>query len=313
MDASPWTVPSVESLPYSLSLLFSNVSVEPVRKGTRDLILGKEQRLAYELHGPPDAESGIIFLQGTGRSFTSLGHHARRLAAAQVACLLVDRSWLTDGGTFKEIWIDRSVRSAQCQAIRQAVDHARWMDKSRLAFVGHGAGGAIALEAAVALQEAGRPPTAVVLLDAVPWDETADAASRFDLAATSLVSIRSSPSVWNKQGGIKETLNSIPPGPRGRLVDFLIPGSRHKAHVEPSLLFKLTGTMRNGTQIIEEVMDAFLGEKLCIEMELTEDERSKRKGMQELLEELQSRGAIEMDEPLPVIRRDSFNCASPCA
>ena len=44
----------------------------------------------------------------------------------------------------------------------------------------------------------------MVLLDAVPWEETIAAAQGLDLRRTRVVSVRAEPSVWNKRGRIQQ-------------------------------------------------------------------------------------------------------------
>mmetsp|Transcript_37769 Transcript_37769/g.85192 ORF Transcript_37769/g.85192 Transcript_37769/m.85192 type:complete len:144 (-) Transcript_37769:52-483(-) len=114
------------------------------------------------------------------------------------------------------------------------------------------------------MQEAGHAPTAVVLLDAVPWEETSDVAAQFDLNRTALVSIRAEPSVWNKNGGIAEVLHRIAPGKPGRLVDLKVRGARHGDPMEPRLILKLLGVLGTGFEAITRLVEAHLCEALGI-------------------------------------------------
>jgi len=82
---------------------------------------------------------------------------------------------------------------AQARNIDGAVEHvfwalslrgrggAPWVDPTRVALGGHSAGGAVSLEAAVALRCRGVRVAGLVLLDAVPWPRTvATAAGLFE-------------------------------------------------------------------------------------------------------------------------------------
>ena len=56
----------------------------------------------------------------------------------------------------KEIFIDKSVRSAQRRNVLQLLDHVTWFARGRpYVLVGHSAGGGIGLESAVELQQLG--------------------------------------------------------------------------------------------------------------------------------------------------------------
>lgn len=224
------------------------------------------ERIRYDLYTPSGGEAlgNVLFLHGFAGGRAALARHARAVAARGAAALAVDLSSLTRGGSFREVWIERSVRSAQLRNVRQAVDHALWLGPRPCALVGHSAGGAVALEAAVALQEAGRPPAALVLLDAVPFEGTSAVAERFDLGATRLVSVRAEPSVWNKQGGIAEALARVPEGPPGRLVDLRLRGAKHGDPMEPSLALRLAGVLGAGHEAFARLAAAHLGRALAL-------------------------------------------------
>ena len=67
------------------------------------------------------------------------------------------------------------------------VDHASWFAGGRpFVLVGHSAGGGIALESAVELQQSGKAPLAVLLLDGVGWPATDEVAGKFSAVDTRL-------------------------------------------------------------------------------------------------------------------------------
>lgn len=99
--------------------------------------------------------------------------------------------------------------------VENTADHVRWLiarsedptdplfarlDPSRIALAGHSAGGAVSLEAVERLQSSGVEIAALVLLDAVPWQSTLQAAKR--LEPLPLLSLRSEPSDCNAWGSI---------------------------------------------------------------------------------------------------------------
>ena len=72
---------------------------------------------------------------------------------------------------------------------------------------GHSAGGALSFMAAVEAQGESLPVTSLILLDAVPWDETIDAAARLQpLPLLSLTSESSSMNAWLKVEKLHEAI-----------------------------------------------------------------------------------------------------------
>jgi len=246
--------------------------------------------VAFDLYGPPTASCCVIFLHGFACGRWALKEHAIAIAARGAMALAVDNSSLTQGGTFREKFVDKSVRSAQVRNAKQVVEHAQWLDglcgnPRPLAIIGHSAGGAIALEAAIALQEVGRPPVAVGLLDPVLWKHTARMVSRFDLSATSLLSIRGEPSAWNDHHALlDEALESIPLGATGRFTNLKINGSRHGDPMEhPSFLFRLLGLRGAGLEAYKRILFYYLVGSLPLPKLATD--RSVEQVLRELNEE----------------------------
>ena len=105
------------------------------------------------------------------------------------------------------------------------------VDARRVFLCGHGAGGALALEAAVELAQLGAPAAAVVLLDAVPWPRTVvRAGSEFFVDLTLLVSLRAEPSaLWNGGGAVLGVLRAprIAAGSGATVCDLLVKGAGH--------------------------------------------------------------------------------------
>mmetsp|Transcript_105394 Transcript_105394/g.183307 ORF Transcript_105394/g.183307 Transcript_105394/m.183307 type:complete len:294 (+) Transcript_105394:95-976(+) len=230
-------------------------------------------RIRGDLYGKQESSSSAIFLHGFAGGRTALAHHCRKLCREQDAVAFApDLTSLTRGGSVREVFVDKSVPSAQERNVRQVVDHVKWLrenprlQEKPLAIVGHSAGGAIGLEAAVALQDVGAAPAVVVLLDAVPWPRTCDLAARFNLATTKLISIRAEPSVWNKEGAIAEALQRVPrlkeEDGQGQLVDLKVVGAKHGDPMQPSLLLKALGLLGTGEEPMRKLLQAYLSQAL---------------------------------------------------
>jgi len=104
------------------------------------------------------------------------------------------------------------------------------VDARRVFLCGHGAGGALALEVAIELAQAGAPAAGVVMLDALPWPRTVvRAASEFFVDLTLLVSLRAEPGLWNGGGAVLGVLRAprIAAGSGDTVCDVLVKGARH--------------------------------------------------------------------------------------
>uniref|UniRef100_A0A7S4HZA4 AB hydrolase-1 domain-containing protein n=1 Tax=Odontella aurita TaxID=265563 RepID=A0A7S4HZA4_9STRA len=175
---------------------------------------------------------GILFLHGFQGNRTHLLHHAEAIASEfpeKAVCACVDLPSLTKGGTFRELFVDKSVRSAQVNAVAFVVEKCQTLrdrfggtSLKRVILVGHSAGGAIAVEAAVALQGEKRKEekteeksagggraldvAGLILLDAVPWEGTFPVATQLKVGSGSTIrvlSVRCDPSSWNGHGNVR--------------------------------------------------------------------------------------------------------------
>jgi dienelactone hydrolase len=247
---------------------------------------GRLKRIPFDLLGPAEATGGAIFLHGFGGNKLALRHHALALAKLGAKAFAPDLISLTEGGTFREIWVDRSVPSAQANNASQIVAHAQFLDVKRLALVGHSAGGSIALEAAIMLQAAGKSPAVVILLDAVLWDGTIERCAQLDLSQTRLVSLRSEPSAWNKNGNVALGLRRIPQSIPGALVDVKLIGSKHGDAMPASRLLKLLGIVGTGFRNTNQLVEAALREGLALE--------SGTSTLAQLIDALRAEGALQI-------------------
>jgi pimeloyl-ACP methyl ester carboxylesterase len=111
---------------------------------------------------------------------------------------------------------------AQRRNIRNTTDHVRWLaarsgdpvdplygliDEDRIALAGHSAGGAVSFEAALQLQDDGRPAAALVLLDAVPYPRTVRNAGR--LHPLPLLSLRAEPAACNAFDAVSGLIDEL--------------------------------------------------------------------------------------------------------
>jgi pimeloyl-ACP methyl ester carboxylesterase len=242
----------------------------------------------YDLYGPEDADTAVMFFHGFALGRQCLAHLAKRAACMGARAMLVERSSLAEGGTFQETWIDWSVPAAQDRVAQEAVGHARWLQSQtktkRLVLVGHSIGGAIALEVAVHLQSIGQPPSEVLLFDAVPGAHTKDFASQFQSTQTRFVSVRAEPSVWNRLGAFQSAVQQIPKRP-GRFFDLKVRNAAHGDALEPMVWLQLSGLLGAGGKAMQRMLDAFLTDAI----ELNEET------LKGVLAELYKKGDIDID------------------
>ncbi len=191
-------------------------------------------RVAYDLYTPRPAAGlpappwpAVVLDHGFARSKGRFSGTARFLTERGFVVLVANLVSLLGG---------ESARSAN---VENTLDHVAWLkarsaaagdplfglvDPERIALAGHSAGGAVAFEAA-----AGGPPVrAVVLLDAVPWPRTIEAARQ--MPVTRLLSLRSEPSACNAEGSVRKLLEALPFATE----DVRIPGGTHCDAEDPT-------------------------------------------------------------------------------
>lgn len=192
----------------------------------------------------------VILLHGFARSPARMAGHARALAGSGIVVLTPKLKSLIGG------------RKARDRNVARTVEQMRWLveamgvDPSRIGLAGHSAGGALALMAAVRAQEEGLAPAALCLLDAVPWDETLEAARR--LRPLPLLSITSDPSPMNAGGRIRElhAVLSVP------FTHVAIPGSSHVDPENPPDAFARALSTELGRKRYAELLLEFFAREL---------------------------------------------------
>lgn len=182
---------------------------------------------------PRDAASprpAVVLLHGFSRSRHRLENHGRALAERGFIALVPDGpSLLLPNGRRRNVEAVLGHLDALVRRSATAGDplHGR-VDPGRLGIAGHSAGRAIAVMAAAAAQERGRPVRAIVLLDAVPWDETIEAART--LRHVVVASLRSEPSPSNARGSVGRLVAAFPFAVR----DAKVKGASHVDPEDPT-------------------------------------------------------------------------------
>ena len=239
-----------------------------VEHGTRRTTAGGQ--VAYSLFMPQPGESlaappypAVVISHGFARSKRFHANTACALAERGIVVLTPDLISLLGG------------EEAQQRNIENLVDHVRWLrtrataesdplfdllDPGRIGLVGHSAGGAISLEAAIELNEAGESVDALMLLDGVPWARTVDRAE--ELRELAFASVRSEPSACNAEGAIRDVLARLPFATE----DILVVGGSHCDPENPTdLLCRLAcgGSDEQARAAYQELIGAFLGDALA--------------------------------------------------
>jgi pimeloyl-ACP methyl ester carboxylesterase len=185
-----------------------------VETATRTICTGTE--VSYSLFIPqptdglpPPPWPAVVLNHGFARSKKFHAANAAYLARRGLIVLTPDQ--VGRGGSF-----------ARERNIEITLDHLEWLvtrsetpgdplgglvDPRRLALAGHSAGGALSFEAAARSQLTSLPVRALVLLDAVPWRSTLEAAD--ELAPLALASFRSEPSACNADGSVRQLLAGL--------------------------------------------------------------------------------------------------------
>ena len=239
-----------------------------VEHGTRRTTAGDQ--VAYSLFMPQPSESlaappypAVVISHGFARSKRFHANTACALAERGIVVLTPDLISLLGG------------EEAQQRNIENLVDHVRWLrtrataesdplfdllDPGRIGLVGHSAGVAISLEAAIELNEAGESVDALMLLDGVPWARTVDRAE--ELRELAFASVRSEPSACNAEGAIRDVLARLPFATE----DILVVGGSHCDPENPTdLLCRLAcgGSNEQARGAYQELIGAFLGDALA--------------------------------------------------
>ena len=236
--------------------------------GTRRTTAGDQ--VAYSLFMPQPGESlaappypVVVISHGFARSKRFHANTACALVERGIVVLTPDLISLLGG------------EEAQRRNIENLVDHVRWLrtqaateddplfglrDPERIGLVGHSAGGAISLEAAIELAQAGEDIAALMLLDGVPWARTVDLAA--ELPEMSFASVRSEPTACNAEGAIRDVLARLPFATE----DILVADGSHCDPEDPTdLLCRITcgGSSEQARAAYQELIGAFFGDALA--------------------------------------------------
>lgn len=209
-----------------------------------------EGYVLFEPVPPEPGRAAVILLHGFARSPGRMAGHARALANEGFVVVTPKLESLLGGAKARESNVARTVGRMRWLVAEKGVDPAR------IGLAGHSAGGAIALMAAVRAQEEGLFPAALCLLDAVPWEETIEAARR--LRPLPLLSLTADPSPMNANGRIAELHAAL-------AVPFThtpIPGSSHVDPENPPDFLARAFSTEEGRKRYADLLVAFFSAEL---------------------------------------------------
>lgn len=139
----------------------------------------------------------VILSHGFSRSPKRMAGHASALAERGVSVWVPDLYSLMGGKKSRQKNVDFLLG-----LVRELADA-----NYNVILAGHSAGGALSFMTAVEAQREDSPIASLILLDAVPWDETIDAAARLQpLPLLSLTSESSSMNAWLKVDKLHEAI-----------------------------------------------------------------------------------------------------------
>jgi hypothetical protein len=219
-------------MPVRLIILYLALATCPAAVGAAEAYRvvedGESRSVRYLPHEP--SGQALILVHGFSRSPDRMVGHAAALAEQGVTVVAPDLYSLMGGSK------SRQKNVAFLLGLLRELAH----QPLEVMLAGHSAGGALVFMTAVKAQEEDLPVIALVLLDAVPWDETVEMASRLrPLPLLSLTSEASSMNAWLKI----EQLHSAIEFPFCHL--YLV-GSSHVDPEDPPGLFSRALTTENG-------------------------------------------------------------------
>lgn len=179
-----------------LCLLLPGLVVAEVSPRSFRVVEDAQSRTIRYLPEEP-SDVAVILAHGFSRSPERMAGHAVALAEHGITTWLPDLYSLMGG------------RKSRKKNVDLLLSLVREMAGANLNVIiaGHSAGGALAFMAAVEAQGEGLPVNSLILLDAVPWDETIDAAPRLQpLPLLSMTSESSSMNAWLKVEKLHEAI-----------------------------------------------------------------------------------------------------------
>jgi pimeloyl-ACP methyl ester carboxylesterase len=188
----------------------------------------------------PEEPSGtaVILTHGFARSPKRMAGHAVALAEHGITTWLPDLYSLMGG------------RKSRQKNVELLLGLVRELTGANLKVIlaGHSAGGALSFMAAVEAQDERLPVTSLILLDAVPWDETIEAAPRLQpLPLLSMTSESSSMNAWLKVEELHEAIGFD--FTRLRLV-----GSSHVDPENPPGMFSKAFATAEGRELYSQLL-----------------------------------------------------------
>jgi len=172
-------------------LVLADVSLQSFR-----VVESSESRTFRYLPQEP-SDSAVILVHGFSRSPKRMAGHATALAERGIT------TWLPD--LYSLMWGNKS-RQKNVDLLLGLVRELAGTHLNVI-LAGHSAGGALSFMTAVEAQGENLPVASLILLDAVPWDETIEAAPRLQpLPLLSMTSESSSMNAWLKVEKLHEVI-----------------------------------------------------------------------------------------------------------
>jgi pimeloyl-ACP methyl ester carboxylesterase len=184
------------------------------------------------------SDTAVILTHGFSRSPKRMAGHAAALAERGITTWLPDLYSLMGGKRSRQKNVDLLL-----DLVREMAS-----DDLKVILAGHSAGGALSFMTAVQAQGEGLPVAALVLLDAVPWDETIEAAPRLQpLPLLSMTSESSSMNAWLKIEGLHEAIGFD-------FVHLQLVGSSHVDPENPPGTFSKAFATEQGQELYSQLL-----------------------------------------------------------
>lgn len=221
----------------TLCLLLPGLVVAEVSLQSFRVVEDSQSRTVRYLPDEP-SDIAVILAHGFSRSPKRMAGHASALAGRGITTWLPDLYSLMGGKKSRQKNVDFLLGLVR----ELAGIHPN------VILAGHSAGGALSFMAAVEAQGESLPVASLILLDAVPWDETIEAAPRLQpLALLSMTSESSSMNAWLKVEKLHEAIGFD-------FTELHLVGSSHVDPENPPGTFSKTFATEAGRELYSQLL-----------------------------------------------------------